>query len=274
MTDSWTPWAMRNATTCLCTRSINISSDIEIIKNLSRPTNVPLLDGETRIDWAKISADRHTWTGYSAVKKCALARGSWSGGDVCGTFYAPDILFFSVVIFLATFFIAYSLKALKNASFFPSKIRSIISDFAVMIAILICTMADYFMGLHTPKLTVPSEFKPTNYLHRGWLVPFFDNNPWWTCFVALGPALLGTILIFMDQQITAVIVNRRENKLIKGAGYHLDLLIVAITIVINSIIGIPWFVAATVLSLNHVISLRRESESTAPGEKPVFLGCR
>jgi hypothetical protein len=27
------------------------------------------------------------------------------------------------------------------------------------------------------------------------------------------PAMLATILIFMDQQITAVIVNRRENKL-------------------------------------------------------------
>jgi len=30
---------------------------------------------------------------------------------------------------------------------------------------------------------------------------------------ALLPALLATILIFMDQQITAVIVNRKENKL-------------------------------------------------------------
>ena len=30
---------------------------------------------------------------------------------------------------------------------------------------------------------------------------------------AIVPALLGTILIFMDQQITAVIVNRKENKL-------------------------------------------------------------
>jgi hypothetical protein len=32
-------------------------------------------------------------------------------------------------------------------------------------------------------------------------------------FAALLPALLATILIFMDQQITAVIVNRKENKL-------------------------------------------------------------
>ncbi|KAF5394022.1 hypothetical protein PHET_12376 [Paragonimus heterotremus] len=78
----------------------------------------------------------------------------------------------------------------------------------------------------------------------------------------------------MDQQITAVIINRQENKLKKGAGYHLDLLVVAVTIAINSILGIPWFVAATVLSINHLLSLKKESEVSAPGERPVYLGCR
>ena len=39
-------------------------------------------------------------------------------------------------------------------------------------------------------------------------------------------------------------------------------------------LGIPWFVAATVLSINHVRSLTVESESAAPGEKPRFLGIR
>jgi len=38
-----------------------------------------------------------------------------------------------------------------------------------------------------------------------WLIPF-----------ALVPALLGTILIFLDQQITTVIVNRKEHKLKVG----------------------------------------------------------
>ena len=60
----------------------------------------------------------------------------------------------------------------------------------------------------------------------------------------------------------------------KGGGYHLDLLIVTILIVICSIFGLPWFVAATVLSINHVKSLMRESETAAPGEKPQFLGIR
>ena len=58
----------------------------------------------------------------------------------------------------------------------------------------------------------------------------------------------------------------------KGGGYHLDLLIVAIAIAINSILGLPWMVAATVLSINHVLSLKKETESAAPGEKPKFLG--
>ncbi|XP_022249295.1 electroneutral sodium bicarbonate exchanger 1-like, partial [Limulus polyphemus] len=58
----------------------------------------------------------------------------------------------------------------------------------------------------------------------------------------------------------------------KGCGYHLDLLIVAITIALCSLFGLPWFVAATVLAMTHVNSLKMESETAAPGEKPQFLG--
>ena len=39
------------------------------------------------------------------------------------------------------------------------------------------------------------------------------SNPWWVdVFLAPVFAILATILIFMDQQITAVIVNRKEYK--------------------------------------------------------------
>jgi len=41
-----------------------------------------------------------------------------------------------------------------------------------------------------------------------------------------------------------------------------------------SLLGTPWFVAATVLSINHIRSLTRESECAAPGERPKFLGVR
>ena len=92
--------------------------------------------------------------------------------------------------------------------------------------------------------------------------------------LAAVPALIATILAFMDQQITAVIVNRKEFKLKKSSGYHLDLFIVAATIAVCSIFGLPWFVAATVLALTHVNSLKVMSENTAPGERPIFMGVR
>lgn len=81
---------------------------------------------------------------------------------------------------------------------------------------------------------VPHELKPT-LPDRGWLVPPFNGNPFYSIIVALPPALLGTILIFMDQQITSVIINRKEYKLKKGCGYHLDLFILAILIGICSV---------------------------------------
>ena len=38
--------------------------------------------------------------------------------------------------------------------------------------------------------------------------------------------------------------------------------------------GLPWYVAATVISIAHIDSLKMESESSAPGEQPQFLGVR
>ena len=50
---------------------------------------------------------------------------------------------------------------------------------------------------------------------RKWFIsPYSDKNPVWTMFAAAIPAILALVLIFMDQQITAVIVNRKENKLV------------------------------------------------------------
>lgn len=100
------------------------------------------------------------------------------------------------------------------------------------------TILDYYVNIPTPKLDVPSDFKPT-LPTRGWIISPF-KNPIWCWFIAFFPALLGVILIFMDQQITAVIVNRKENKLKKGCGYHLDLFVLAILIQICTTLGLPW----------------------------------
>ncbi|XP_043978051.1 electroneutral sodium bicarbonate exchanger 1 isoform X1 [Gambusia affinis] len=208
------------------------------------------------------------------VKECMSLQGQFVG-TACGHHgpFTPDVLFWSIILFFSTFFMSAFLKQFKTSRYFPTKVRSMISDFAVFLTIVVMVLLDFAIGVPSEKLKVPSKFQPTRD-DRGWLINPIGRNPWWTALVASIPALLCTILIFMDQQITAVIINRKEHKLLKGCGYHLDLLMVGVMLAVCSIMGLPWFVAATVLSISHVNSLKLESESAAPGEQPRFLGIR
>uniref|UniRef100_A0A3B4GCE6 Anion exchange protein n=1 Tax=Pundamilia nyererei TaxID=303518 RepID=A0A3B4GCE6_9CICH len=225
--------------------------------------------------WSKknVTPENITWDQLSS-KTCKALMGELVG-PACSHSgpYVPDVLFWSIILFFTTFFLSSFLKQFKTKSYFPTKVRSTISDFAVFLTIMIMVLVDYLVGVPSPKLNVPDRFKPTSE-NRGWLISPLGPNPWWTLLAAAVPALLCTILIFMDQQITAVIINRKENKLKKGCGYHLDLLVVAVMLGVCSIMGLPWFVAATVLSISHVNSLKLESECAAPGEQPKFLGIR
>ncbi|XP_037107897.1 electroneutral sodium bicarbonate exchanger 1 [Syngnathus acus] len=220
-----------------------------------------------------ITASSVPWANLT-VKECVSLQGHFVGTS-CGHHgpYTPDVLFWSVILFFSTFFMSAFLKQFKTSRYFPTKVRSMISDFAVFLTIVFMVLLDYMVGVPSEKLKVPSKFQPTRD-DRGWLINPIGRNPWWTPLAASIPALLCTILIFMDQQITAVIINRKEHKLLKGCGYHLDLLMVGIMLAVCSIMGLPWFVAATVLSISHVNSLKLESESSAPGEQPRFLGIR
>ncbi|XP_041084601.1 electrogenic sodium bicarbonate cotransporter 1 isoform X1 [Polyodon spathula] len=210
-----------------------------------------------------------TWSSLS--KKECIKYGGELIGNSCK--YVPDIALMSFILFFGTYTVSMGLKKFKTSQFFPTTVRKLISDFAIVLSILIFCGVDALVGVDTPKLIVPSEFKPTS-PNRGWFVPPFGGNPWWVYLAAALPALLVTILIFMDQQITAVIVNRKEHKLKKGAGYHLDLFWVAILIIVCSFMALPWYVAATVISIAHIDSLKMETETSAPGEQPKFLGVR
>ncbi|XP_051577169.1 sodium bicarbonate cotransporter 3-like isoform X7 [Myxocyprinus asiaticus] len=219
------------------------------------------------------TSDSINWSELD-VPMCKALHGEFVG-PACGLHgpYIPDVLFWSVILFFTTFFLSSFLKQFKTKNYFPTKVRSSVSDFAVFLTIMIMVLVDYLVGVPSPKLHVPDTFEPTS-KNRGWLISPLGDNPTWTLLAAAIPALLCTILIFMDQQITAVIINRKEHKLKKGCGYHLDLLVVAVMLGVCSVMGLPWFVAATVLSISHVNSLKVESECSAPGEQPKFLGIR
>uniref|UniRef100_A0A8B9D058 Anion exchange protein n=1 Tax=Anser brachyrhynchus TaxID=132585 RepID=A0A8B9D058_9AVES len=258
------------------TYPINMHNDLDLLTKYSCNCVEPEHPSNKTLQYWQdynISASDVPW-GNLTVSECKKFHGAFVG-RACGHHgpYVPDVLFWSVILFFSTVTLSSTLKQFKTSRYFPTKVRSVVSDFAVFLTILSMVLIDYAIGIPSPKLQVPNAFKPTRD-DRGWFITPLGPNPWWTVIAAVIPALLCTILIFMDQQITAVIINRKEHKLKKGCGYHLDLLMVAVMLGVCSIMGLPWFVAATVLSISHVNSLKLESECSAPGEQPKFLGIR
>ncbi|KAM9447327.1 anion exchange protein 3-like isoform 2-T3 [Salvelinus alpinus] len=186
----------------------------------------------------------------------------------------PNTALLSFILMLGTFFVAYFLRKLRNSRFLGGKARRIIGDFGIPISILFSVLLSYSVpDTYTQKLNVPSGFSVTSPDKRGWFIsPFGDLKPFpaWMMGASVVPALLVFILIFMETQITSLIVSKKERRLVKGSGFHLDLLLIVTLGAMCPLLGLPWLTAATVRSVTHVNALTVMSKATAPGEKPVI----
>lgn len=184
----------------------------------------------------------------------------------------PNTALLSLVLMAGTFFIAFFLRKFKNSRFFPGRIRRVIGDFGVPIAILIMVLVDYSIeDTYTQKLSVPSGFSVTAPDKRGWVInPLGEKTPFpvWMMVASLLPAVLVFILIFMETQITTLIISKKERMLQKGSGFHLDLLLIVAMGGICALFGLPWLAAATVRSVTHANALTVMSKAVAPGDKP------
>ncbi|XP_069552462.1 anion exchange protein 2b [Brachyistius frenatus] len=187
----------------------------------------------------------------------------------------PNTALLSLVLMAGTFFIALYLRKFKNSMFFPGRVRSynqMIGDFGVPIAILIMVLVDCSLeDTYTQKLSVPEGFSVTSPLKRGWFINPLGSNgefPIWMMFACSFPALLVFILIFMETQITTLIVSKKERMLLKGSGFHLDLLLIVVLGGSSALFGLPWMAAATVRSVTHVNALTVMSKAVAPGDTP------
>uniref|UniRef100_A0A3Q4HJQ4 Anion exchange protein n=1 Tax=Neolamprologus brichardi TaxID=32507 RepID=A0A3Q4HJQ4_NEOBR len=184
----------------------------------------------------------------------------------------PNTALLSLVLMAGTYFIAFYLRKFKNSSFFPGRLRRIIGDFGVPIAILIMVLVDYSVqDTYTQKLNVPSGFSVSSPEKRGWVISLLGSDgqfPAWMMGASILPAILVFILIFMESQITALIVSKKERMLVKGTGFHVDLLIIVVVGGVSALFGLPWLSAATVRSVTHTNALTVMSKAVAPGDKP------
>ena len=172
-----------------------------------------------------------------------------------------------LLLAFGTFYIAMTLSRFRRSPYLLPRIREFLADFGPTIALgsmtLVAVWLHQKVRLNLNELPAPDSFRPTHPTDaetaRPWLINLFDA-PQWVWLAAAGPALLGAVLVYVDQNITARLVNSPDHKLRKGEAYHWDLAVVGLLVGVCSIFGLPWCVAATVRSLNHVRSLATVEE--------------
>ncbi|KAK7877642.1 hypothetical protein WMY93_031654 [Mugilogobius chulae] len=186
-------------------------------------------------DWLNSSSSRSDWLNSSL-------RSDWlnsSGAQVHSGSSRPNTALLSLLLMLGTYLSAFYLRKLKNSALFPD--RRTIGDFGVPISIFIMVLVDFSLkDTYTQKLSVPSGVSVSSPHKRSWLVPFFGAEgdfPVWMAAASVLPALLVFILLFMESQITALIVSKR---VIKGTGFHADLLIIVLVGGVSALFGLPW----------------------------------
>lgn len=159
----------------------------------------------------------------------------------------------ALILALGTFMIAQQLSRVRQKPLLTKTVREFLADFGPAIAIFAMTAAAWAMRpIELEHLAVPNQLATTS--GRPWLVNP-TQAPVWFWVASIPIAVLATVLLFLDQNITVRLVNSPQHRLKKGEGYNLDMAVIAVLVAVCSAIGLPWVVAATVRSLNHVRSL-------------------
>ncbi|CAF1299740.1 unnamed protein product [Adineta steineri] len=198
--------------------------------------------------------------------------------------HLPNKALLSFIILLGTCLVAVALKRFRRSNFFGRATRQTLSDFGMTIALICMVLFDMFItknaGGHslTQKITVPKSIRPSD-RERGniWFIsPFRKRLPFWLYFASSFPAILISVVLFFEVELTSIMIQSKlkcvhSSKIIKGTGYHLDILIAGVLISISGLFGLPWICAAPVRSIAHVASLSKYSKTHAPGEKPRLI---
>uniref|UniRef100_A0A8C2A8F2 Anion exchange protein n=1 Tax=Cyprinus carpio TaxID=7962 RepID=A0A8C2A8F2_CYPCA len=177
----------------------------------------------------------------------------------------PNTALLSLVLMSGTFFIAFYLRKFKNSAFFPGSLRRVIGDFGVPIAILIMVLVDYSIQ------DTYSQVRMDNCQFAGDFINLCYG------YLKLSSLLMRCVMFLIISTnnlflfiftFFVLIVSKKERMLVKGSGFHLDLLLIVTLGGTSALFGLPWMAAATVRSVTHANALTVMSKAVAPGDKP------
>lgn len=164
-----------------------------------------------------------------------------------------------LLLMLGTVWLAVSLYNFNKTPYLQASKREMLADYALPVAVIALS----FLGAFVFREVETEQF------HFGQSDQFVRARvevlQWPAALGAMGLGLALSLLFFMDQNISAAMVNNPCNKLKKGAAYHLDLLVVGLLNGVMSLFGLPWMHGVLPHSPLHVRSLADVEERVDQG---------
>ncbi|XP_076371246.1 solute carrier family 4 member 11-like isoform X2 [Tachypleus tridentatus] len=164
-----------------------------------------------------------------------------------------------LLLMFGTVWLAVSLYNFNKTPYLQASKREMLADYALPVAVITLSFVGSFVFQDIQ--TEHFNFSTSISFNRG----RFEELPWTAVVASLGLGFALSLLFFMDQNISAAMVNNPCNKLKKGPGYHLDLFVVGMLNGFLSLFGLPWMHGVLPHSPLHVRSLADVEERVEQG---------
>ncbi|KAJ1624579.1 HCO3 transporter family-domain-containing protein [Pavlovales sp. CCMP2436] len=175
----------------------------------------------------------------------------------------------TLIIVSLTYVMAVKFRELRTSDWLNANLRKNLSNYGVSITIISLTILSSLLTpvlgifdlryLNVPTIIEPTWKDPTTGLARPWIVKaggYARPFPAWGIFLMLIPAIGGCLLGYLDQNLTEVLVNRKDRMFKKLPAYHLSNMVVGLVLYpFCAILGLPAPHPATVRSLAHVMAV-------------------
>uniref|UniRef100_A0A8C8HDK8 Bicarbonate transporter-like transmembrane domain-containing protein n=1 Tax=Oncorhynchus tshawytscha TaxID=74940 RepID=A0A8C8HDK8_ONCTS len=155
-----------------------------------------------------------------------------------------------LLLMLGTLWLGYALYQLRRSPYLHAKVREVVSDCALPIAVVIFSFIGSFLFLDIEL----DKCHKTNHIFR---LAQFDKLTGMNCLSAVGLGFLLALLIFIDQNIVISLTHVPEAKLLKGTAFHWDLMLTGFINILMSCLGLPWMHAAFPHSSLHARQLAK-----------------
>ncbi|XP_022252508.1 sodium bicarbonate transporter-like protein 11 [Limulus polyphemus] len=164
-----------------------------------------------------------------------------------------------LLLMFGTVWLAVSLYNFNKTPYLQASKREMLADYALPVAVISLSFVGSFVfqDIQTEHFHYSNSISFT----RGRV----EELSWTAAAAAMGLGFALSLLFFMDQNISAAMVNNPCNKLKKGPGYHLDLFVVGILNGFLSLFGLPWMHGVLPHSPLHVRSLADVEERVEQG---------